>query len=393
MNPNDLNRRVEAIAPSVTLGITSNAKAMAAAGSRVFSFAAGEPDFDTPEHIKQSAAKALADGQTKYAPVAGLPALRSAISAKLASENGLDYSPEQIVVSCGAKHSLFNVIMSLCNEGDEVILPSPYWLSYPEMIRIAQATPICVRCRESNDFKMTAEEFDGAVTERTKAVILNSPSNPIGVVYTRPEIESLVEVAVRRGIYIISDEIYEKLVYDGTEHVSAGSLSAEALRLTVTVNGFSKAYSMTGWRLGYFAGPERLAKAAAALQSHSVSSPTTFCQYGALAALEGSDDCVSEMAAAFAERRSYLYDRLVAMPGITCVKPMGAFYMLPGIGKFGIPSVEFARRLLEAEGVAVVPGAPFGADDHVRISYACGMETIEQGMDRLERFVGGLAAA
>jgi len=390
MNQSDLNRRVGAIAPSVTLGITSQAKAMAASGKSVFSFAAGEPDFDTPGHIKAATVKRLADGETKYAPAAGLLALRKAISGKLAAENGLDYAPEQVLVSCGAKHSLYNAILSLCNEGDEVIVPAPYWLSYPEMIRIACAKPVFVHCRESNDFKMTAKDLEDAITDKTKAVILNSPSNPIGVVYTRTEMESIVDVAVRRRILIISDEIYEKLVYDGTEHVSPGSLSAEALQCTVTVNGFSKAYSMTGWRLGYFAGPLPLVKAATALQSHSCSSPTTFCQYGAIAALESSDDCVKEMAAAFAERRRYLYDRLISMPGTTCVKPMGAFYMLPGIARWGIPSVEFARRLLEAEGVAVVPGAPFGADDHVRLSYACGMATIEQGMDRFERFVGKL---
>jgi aspartate aminotransferase len=391
MNNGEINKTVAAISDSVTLAITSQAKAMAAAGKEVFSFGAGEPDFDTPEHIKAAAAKALMDGQTKYAPSAGILPLQKAISAKLATENGLNYAPEQVIVSCGAKHSLYNAILSLCNQGDEVIVPSPYWLSYPEMIRLALARPVFVDCRESNDFKMTAEEFEGAITGRTKAVILNSPSNPVGVVYTRKEIASIVNVAVRRGIYIIADEIYEKLVYEGVEHVSPGSLSKDALAWTITVNGFSKAYSMTGWRVGYFAGPLPLVKAACALQSHSVSSPATFCQYGALAALQGSDEFVRKMAPAFEQRRDYLYKRLLAVPGITCVKPMGAFYALPSIAGLGMKSGEFSQRLLETEGVAVVPGAPFGVDDHVRLSYACSMETIRQGMDHFERFVKSIA--
>ncbi len=382
-----INKRIASIPPSVTLGVTSKAKAMIAAGKTVYSFAAGEPDFDTPEHIKSAAVQALTDGQTKYAPVTGLPALRSAISNKLKTENGLDYAPEQVVVSCGAKHSLFNIIMALCDEGEEVIVPTPYWLSYTEMIRVSGASPVLVRARQENDFKMTPEEFEAAITPNTKAIIFNSPSNPIGIVYTRSEIEAIVEVALRHGVYIIADEIYEKLLYDGAEHVSPGSLSPEALEMVITVNGFSKAYSMTGWRLGYFAGPQKLVKAVTALQGHSTSSPTTFAQYGAVAALEGSQDCLKEMGVAFAERRNYIYNRVSAIEAVSCVKPGGAFYVLPDISKFGLDSVSFAEQLLTAEGVAVVPGAPFGVDGNVRLSYACSMENIEKGLDGFERFI------
>ncbi|MCK5528388.1 MAG: pyridoxal phosphate-dependent aminotransferase [Kiritimatiellae bacterium] len=385
-----INKRIASIPASVTLGVTSKAKAMKAAGETVYSFAAGEPDFDTPEHIKAAAVQALADGQTKYAPVPGLPALRSAISNKLKVENGLNYAPEQIVVSCGAKHSLFNIIVALCDEGEEVIVPTPYWLSYPEMIRVSGATPVFVRASQDNDYKMTPEEFEAAITPKTKAIIFNSPSNPIGVVYNRSEIEKLVEIALRHNVYIIADEIYEKLLYDGAEHVSPGSLSPEAQEMVITVNGFSKAYSMTGWRLGYFAGPQKLVKAVNALQGHSTSSPSTFSQYGAVAALEGPQDCLKEMGVAFAERRNYIYDRVSAIDGITCVKPGGAFYVLPDISKFGLDSVAFAEKLLTEEGVAVVPGAPFGVDGNVRLSYACSMENIEKGLDGFERFIKSL---
>ncbi len=390
MNEFSINKRIGLIPPSLTLGITSKAKALVAAGNTVYSFAAGEPDFDTPEHIKDAAIKALADGKTKYAPVAGLPALRAAIATKLKKENGLEYTPEQVVVNCGAKHSLFNIIMALCDEGDEVIIPAPYWLSYPEMVKIAGATPVFVNASQENDFKMTASEFEAAITPQTKAVIFNSPSNPIGVVYSRKEIEAIVEVALKHDVFIISDEIYEKLLYEGAEHVSAGSLSKEANDKVITVNGFSKAYSMTGWRLGYFAGPEKLVKAVIALQGHSSSSPNTFAQYGAVAALEGPQDCLVEMGKAFAERRDYIYSRLSGINGISCVKPGGAFYVLPDISAFGMDSVTFAEKLLDAEGVAVVPGAPFGVDGNIRLSYACSMENIEKGLDGLERFIAGL---
>ncbi|NQT92060.1 MAG: pyridoxal phosphate-dependent aminotransferase [Lentisphaerae bacterium] len=385
-----LNERIAAIPPSATLKITARAKQMVAEGRDVCSFAAGEPDFDTPEPIKRAAAEALAAGRTKYAPSPGLPELRGAIAAKLERENGLAYAPEQVVVSNGAKHSLFNIIMVICDVGDEVIIPAPYWLSYPEMVRVAGGTPVAVACAEDNDFKLTPDALAAAITPRTRALVVNSPSNPIGVVYTREELAALAEVAVAKHVLIIADEIYEKLVYDGTEYVSVGSLSDEVFEHVITVNGFSKAFAMTGWRLGYFAGPTEVVKAVNALQSHSTSGANTFAQCGALAALEMSDEDLAPMVAAFAERRGCLYDRLSAMDGVTCVKPMGAFYALPNISSFGLDSVTFARRLLEEHGVAAVPGAPFSADANIRLSYACSLDTINEGLDRLEAFIASL---
>lgn len=384
-----LNSRIAAIRPSITLGITSRAKQMAAEGREVFTFAAGEPDFDTPNHIKAAAVKALDQAATKYAPVSGIPALRTAIADKLSKDNGLPYKPSQIVISNGAKHSLFNIFMAICREGDEVIIPAPYWLSYPEMVRVAGGKPVAVDCSVENSLKLTQQGLEGAITNRTKAVIINSPSNPTGVVYNGAELKALAEVAVANNIYIVSDEIYEKLLYDGATHVSPGSISSGIFERTITVNGFSKAYAMTGWRLGYFAGPAEIVAAAGALQSHSTSGANTFAQHGALEALSGPQDCVGEMLAAFAERRSYIYDRLLAIKGVECVKPLGAFYVFPDISTFGMGSIEFAERLLEAEGVAVVPGKPFGADRNVRLSYACSMEQIKDGMDKFEQFVSG----
>ena len=382
-----MNDRIASISPSLTLAITGKAKAMAAAGQTIFSFSAGEPDFDTPDDIKAAAAEALAAGQTKYAPVSGLPELRSLISDKLKNENGLSYASDQVLVSIGAKHSLFNAIMALCKEGDEVIVPAPFWLSYPEMIKIAGAVPVYVDATEEQGNKVRAEDIEKAVTSKTKAIIINSPSNPLGVVYDKGELEAIAEVVVKHGIYVISDEIYEKLLYDDTKHVSMGSFSEELLARTITVNGFSKAFSMTGWRLGYFAGPIELVKAATALQSHSTSGATTFAQYGGIAALKSDPSAVEEMRVAFAERREYLYARLAAIDGIRCIKPMGAFYMFPNISALGMDSISFAEKLLEEKGVAVIPGAPFGADGNIRLSYACSMENIEGGMDLLQKFV------
>jgi aspartate aminotransferase len=383
----ELNRKVVAITPSLTLAIDAKAKAMAAAGEQVCGFGAGEPDFDTPGHIKEAAAKALRDGKTKYAPNDGIPELRAAIVEKLASENKLTYKAEQVLVSNGAKHSLYNIFMALCNAGDEVIIPSPYWLSYPEMVRMAGATPVFVRGTEANGLKIQPDQLAKAITPKTKAMIMNSPSNPTGMVYTRAELQALAEVAVRHGIYIVSDEIYERMVYDGTQAFSVGSLSPEIFKHTITVNGFSKPYAMTGWRLGYYAGPIEIVKAGSALQSHSTSAPNTFAQYGAVAALRGPQECVARMVVAFDERRKYLHKRLTAMPGVTCVKPTGAFYVFPNISSFGLPSIRFAELLLEQEKMAVVPGMPFGADENIRLSYACSMANIEEGMTRLERFV------
>lgn len=385
-----MNGRVTGIAPSVTLGITSRAREMAARGHRVFSFAAGEPDFDTPRHVKDAAIRALDAGETKYAPIAGLSALQVVIAKKLQRENGITCRPGQVVISNGAKHALFNLFLALLEPGDEVIIPAPYWVSYPEMVRVAGGVSVFVDCPESNEFKMTPTALEGAITPRTKIVVLNSPSNPTGVVYAEAELRALAEVAVIHGLWIVSDEIYEKFVYDGAVHVSPAALSKEIGGRTITVNGFSKSYAMTGWRLGYMVGPTDVVRAVCALQSHSTSGPNTFAQFGALAALEGSSADMEQMVRAFSERRAYLYNRLAAINGVTCVQPQGAFYVLPNVSAYGMDSVTFAEQLMEQEGVAVVPGISFGADSCVRLSYACGMETIREGMDRFEAFVASI---
>jgi aspartate aminotransferase len=382
----DLSSHAVQLTPSLTLAIDSKAKAMRAEGIDVCGFGAGEPDFDTPEHIKEAAIKALQEGFTKYTPSAGLPELRTAISEKYAADNNIDYKPGQVVVSNGAKQSCYNAILACCEPGDEVIIPAPYWLSYPDMVRLVGAEPVIVQTKASNSYKMTAEEFENAMTPRTKMVIINSPGNPTGSVYTREELEALVEVALTEDIFILSDEIYEKLIYDDASHVSVASLSKEAYDLTITVNGFSKAYAMTGWRLGYLGAPEGIAKVIDSLQSHSTSGPNSFAQKGAVAALKGSQQCVADMRDEFNVRREYMYERLAAIPNLSTVKPLGAFYMLADISKFGLSSTNFADRLLSKAEVAVVPGVAFGDDKTVRLSYATDLETIKTGLDRIEQF-------
>ena len=382
----DLSSHAVQLTPSLTLAIDSKAKAMRAEGLDVCGFGAGEPDFDTPEHIKEAAIKALQDGFTKYTPSAGIPELRTAISEKFAADNQVIYKPNQVIVSNGAKQSCYNAILACCEPGDEVIIPAPYWLSYPDMVKLVGADPVIVQTKASNSYKMTAEEFENAMTPRTKMVILNSPGNPTGAVYTRDEIEKIIEVALTEDIFILSDEIYEKLIYDYASHVSPASLSKEAYDLTITVNGFSKAYAMTGWRLGYLGAPEEIAKVIDSLQSHSTSGPNSFAQKGAVAALKGSQQCVSDMRDEFNVRREYMYERLAAIPNVTTVKPLGAFYMLADISKFGLSSTNFADRLLSKAEVAVVPGVAFGDDKTVRLSYATDLETIKTGLDRIEQF-------
>ena len=382
----DLSSHAVQLTPSLTLAIDSKAKAMRAEGLDVCGFGAGEPDFDTPEHIKEAAIKALQDGFTKYTPSAGIPELRTAISEKFAADNQVIYKPNQVIVSNGAKQSCYNAILACCEPGDEVIIPAPYWLSYPDMVKLVGADPVIVQTKASNSYKMTAEEFENAMTPRTKMVILNSPGNPTGAVYTRDEIEKIIEVALTEDIFILSDEIYEKLIYDDASHVSPASLSKEAYDLTITVNGFSKAYAMTGWRLGYLGAPEEIAKVIDSLQSHSTSGPNSFAQKGAVAALKGSQQCVSDMRDEFNVRREYMYERLAAIPNVTTVKPLGSFYMLADISKFGLSSTNFADRLLSKAEVAVVPGVAFGDDKTVRLSYATDLETIKTGLDRIEQF-------
>jgi aspartate aminotransferase len=382
----DLSSHAVQLTPSLTLAIDSKAKAMRAEGIDVCGFGAGEPDFDTPEHIKEAAIKALQEGFTKYTPSAGLPELRTAISEKFSKDNSIDYKPNQVIVSNGAKQSCFNAILACCEPGDEVIIPAPYWLSYPDMVKLVGAEPVIVQTKASNAYKMTAEEFENAMTPRTKMVIINSPGNPTGSVYTREELEALVEVALTEDIFILSDEIYEKLIYDDASHVSVASLSKEAYDLTITVNGFSKAYAMTGWRLGYLGAPDHIAKVIDSLQSHSTSGPNSFAQKGAVAALKGSQQCVTDMRDEFNVRREYMYERLAAIPNVSTVKPLGAFYMLADISKFGLSSTNFADRLLSKAEVAVVPGVAFGDDKTVRLSYATDLETIKTGLDRIEQF-------
>jgi aspartate aminotransferase len=382
--------RLKHLTPSLTLAVDSKAKAMKAEGIEVYGFGAGEPDMDTPEHIKAAAVAALKEGRTKYTPSSGIPELRQAISQKFLKDNGLDYKPNQVIVSSGAKQSCFNAIAAVVNEGDEVVIPAPYWLSYPEMVRLVGAEPVFVHTREENNWKMTPEEFENAMSPRTKMVIINSPGNPTGSIYTREELKALAEVAAEEDIHILSDEIYEKLTYDGAEHVSIATVSPEAYDLTITVNGFSKAYSMTGWRLGYLGAPEPIARAIDSMQSHMTSNPCSFSQYGGLAALTGDQQCVSDMRDEFDIRRQYMCERLSQISGISAVKPLGAFYVLANVNSFGLKSQNFADRLLSKASVAVVPGIAFGDDRTVRLSYATSLDVIKSGLDRLEEFCKSL---
>ncbi|MCH2047020.1 MAG: pyridoxal phosphate-dependent aminotransferase [Trichodesmium sp. ALOHA_ZT_67] len=382
-----LAARVGKVPLSLTLAISAKARAMKADGKDVCSFSAGEPDFDTPEHIKVAAQKALDSGYTKYGPAAGEPKLREAIAHKLSQENGLNYKAENIIVTNGGKHSLFNLMLALIEPGDEVIIPAPYWLSYPEMVKLAGGEPIILTTDPETGYKVTPEQLRQSITDKTKLFVINSPSNPTGMVYQPAEIKALAEVLVEKDILVVSDEIYEKIIYDDAEHLSIGAVNSEIFKNTIISNGFAKAYSMTGWRIGYLAAPVELINATVKIQGHSTSNVCTFAQYGAIAALESSQDCVEQMRQAFAKRRKIIYDLLKTLPGISCNQPEGAFYMFVNISKISSSSLEFCNALLEDQNVAVIPGIAFGADDHIRISYATDLETIEKGMDRLERFI------
>jgi aspartate aminotransferase len=381
-----LSSRANSLTPSLSLSVDSKAKAMKSEGLDVCSFGAGEPDFDTPEHIKAAAIAALESGFTKYTPSSGMPELRQAIADKFQQDNGISYKPSQIIVSTGAKHSCYNAILATCQPGDEVIIPSPYWLSYPEMVRLAGAEPIFVQAKEENGWKITRDEFENAMTPRTKMIIINSPNNPTGAVYTREEIEGIAAVAAEEEILILADEIYEKLVYDGLEHVSIASLGPEFYDLTITVNGFSKAYAMTGWRLGYLGAPDPIAKAIDSIQSHVTSNPCSFAQKGGLAAIKGDQQSVADMRDEFDMRRQYIVERFAKIPSVSIVKPVGAFYVLANISKLGLTSQNFADRLLSKANVSVVPGIAFGDDRTVRFSYATSLDVIKKGMDRFEDF-------
>jgi aspartate aminotransferase len=382
----EISERAAQLTPSLTLSIDSKAKAMKAEGLDVCGFGAGEPDSDTPEHIKRAAIEALEAGFTKYTPNAGIPELRQAIADKLAADNGLNYRAGQIVVSNGAKHACYNAILATCQPGDEVIIPAPYWVSYPDMVRLVGAEPVIVPTSERNAWKMRPEDFENAMTPRTKMLIMNTPGNPTGSVYTREELEAIVNVAAEEDIYILSDEIYEKLVYDDAKHVSIGSLSKEAYDLTITINGFSKSYAMTGWRLGYLAAPEAVVRAVDSIQSHTSSNPCSFSQYGALAALKGDQQPLADMREEFEMRRNYMFDRISKISNVTAIKPQGAFYILVNISQLGLSSQNFADRLLIKANVAVVPGAAFGDDRTVRFSYATSLDVIKKGLDRFQDF-------
>jgi len=382
-----LAARVGEVPPSITLAIAAKAKAMRAEGIDVCSLSTGEPDFDTPEHIKAAAKQALDAGKTKYGPVAGEPQLKAAIARKLQSDNNLHYQPENIIVTNGGKHSLYNLMMALIEPGDEVIIPAPYWVSYPEMVKLASGKPVIIRTDASTGYKITPEQLNRAITPKTKLFVLNSPSNPTGMVYTRAEIQALAEVIVDRDILVVSDEIYEKIIYDGAEHVSIGSLGQEIFDRTIVSSGFAKGYSMTGWRIGYLAGPIELIQATSTIQGHSTSNVCTFAQYGAIAALESSQESVEKMRLAFADRREVIFELLDAIPGISCIKPDGAFYMFVNISKTGMTSLQFCDAFLEQQQVAVIPGIAFGADDHIRLSYATDLGTIKKALERLDKFV------
>ncbi len=395
-----ISDRANSIKPSPTLAITAKASELKAAGIDVIGFGAGEPDFDTPDNIKNAAIQALNEGQTKYAPVGGTPELKKAIVAKLKRDNGLEYSADEILVSVGAKHSLYNLFQAVLNPGDEVIVPTPYWVSYPDMAILAGAVPVYVEGKEKNGFKLMAADLEGVITERSRLVVINSPSNPTGAAYTEDELKAIADVVRRHEkLAIVSDEIYEKLLYDGFPFASIANVDEQTRKRTFVVNGLSKAYSMTGWRLGYTAGDREVIKAMSKIQGQSTSGATTFAMAGAVEALNGPEDEVLAMRDEFAKRRDYIVDRLNAIEGIRCLKPEGAFYVFPNVsGLFGkkagtktiTDADAFADYLLESFQVAVVPGAGFGAADYVRLSYATSMENITRGLDRIAEAVAKL---
>ncbi len=382
------------VAPSPTLAVDAKAKALKAAGEDVCGFGAGEPDFDTPSFIKEACAQALADGKTKYAPAAGIPDLRNALAQKYLEKGVLkELNPAQVVVSPGGKYSCYLAILATCGQGDEVIIPAPYWVSYPEMVKLAGATPRIVFAGDEQGFKVTPEQIEEVLSPSSRMIILNSPSNPTGCLYTRKEMEAIVELACRHDLLIMSDEIYEYLLYDQAEHFSPASFSPEAAERVITVSGFSKTFSMTGWRLGTLVANPIITKAVADLQSQTTSNATTFAQFGALAAMKNWDqsmEAVQGMLVHFDRRRLKLLEGLQATPGITCQRSEGAFYLFPNISSGGLSSEEFSARLLEEEKVAVVSGHAFGAEGYIRLSYATSDEIIEKGLNRIQEFCSNI---
>jgi aspartate aminotransferase len=394
-----LSQRARKIKPSPTLAMDAKAKAMKAQGTDVVNFGVGEPDFDTPENIKEAAIRAIRDGFTKYTPVGGIADLKDAIIEKFRKDNGLDYRQDEVIVSCGAKHSLYNISQALLSPGDEVLIPSPYWVSYPDQVLLNDAVPVFIKTDEDNSFMIKHELLASHITKKTKALILNSPCNPTGLTYDRKTLERLAEIILKHNLYVVSDEIYEKLTYDDRAHVSIASFSPEIRDRTIVVNGLSKAFAMTGWRIGYAAGPKEIIKAMTNIQSQSTSNPTSVAQKAAVEALTGPQDFISVMLAEFDKRRKFLVGELNAIPGMHCITPTGAFYAFPNTSTFYgksdddkkiLSSSELAMHLLEKANVALVPGDAFGDDHYLRMSYATSLEEIEKGVNRIRETLSRL---
>ncbi|EGA89665.1 aspartate aminotransferase [Planococcus donghaensis MPA1U2] len=388
----NLANRVQTLTPSTTLAITAKANELKAQGVDVIGLGAGEPDYNTPENILEAAYQSMKDGKTKYTPAGGLPALKEAIINKLQRDQGLSYSPKEVMVGIGAKHVLYTLFQVLLNEGDEVIIPIPYWVSYPEQVKLAQGVPVYIEATASQEYKISPLQLREAITDRTKAVILNTPSNPTGMIYSKEELEALAEVCREFDILIVSDEIYEKLIYGDVKHTSVATLSEDAKKRTILINGVSKSHSMTGWRIGYAAADASLIKAMTDLASHSTSNPMTTSQYAAIEAYNGPQDAVEEMRQAFEERLNVIFPKLQAIPGFTVIRPQGAFYLLPDVSeaaaKTGYGSVDdFVTALLTEANVAVIPGSGFGANSTIRLSYATSLETLTEAVERIHQFV------
>ena len=395
-----LSARANRIQPSATLAITAKEKALKAQGVDVVGFGAGEPDFDSPDYVKEAAVEAIKKGYTKYTPVGGIDQLKDAIIERMKQDYGFGYEKAELVVSCGAKHTLFNLTQAIIESGDEVIIPAPYWVSYPEQVTFAEGTPVILETREEDGFKIDPDELKKLITPKTKALVLNYPSNPTGVTYSEAELRAIVDVAMAAGLTIISDEIYDKIIYDGAKHTPVASLGEDVKKATILVNGASKTYSMTGWRIGFAAGDKDVIKAMANIQGQSTSNPTSIAQWAAVSAYASPQDLITQRTAEFEKRKNYIVDRLNSIPGIKCVSPKGAFYAFPNVsacygksfnGKAVNSSLDFTGFLLDEAKVAVVPGDSFGADSNVRISFATSMENIVKGMDRIEEAVAKLA--
>ncbi|MBU4457449.1 MAG: pyridoxal phosphate-dependent aminotransferase [Candidatus Omnitrophica bacterium] len=385
----ELSSRVQNVSASLTLAITAKAKKMKREGVDVIGFGSGEPDFDTPSHIKQAGISAIQKGLTKYTPASGTDELKKAICDKFYDDNKLKYESSRIVVSCGAKHSIYNIFQAVCDRGDEVIIPAPYWLSYPEMVKLASATPVFIETDEKSGFKVVPEKLKAVLTKKTKVLVLNSPSNPTGCVYNIDELKKIRDIVVKNNILVISDEIYEEIIFDQKSHVSIASLDKDIFNQAIVVNGVSKSFAMTGWRIGY-AGfcDDKIASAVKNLQSHSTSNPTSISQEAALQALKEKTSDVENMVREFERRRNYIVGRINNIKGLSCARPGGAFYVFPRIEKKDMASMELSERLLAEAKVAVVPGKAFGSDRHIRLSFATSMENIEKGMDRIEEWFG-----